>query len=569
VIQWNERGFGFIQFADGRRAYVHNTQCGGHLQEGEVVTALVVQDAQNPGKWAAEAVERESAPEAIQTIQTASRVSASRPQVWAAPVPPQPQAVPEAYAEAGLDERQEGFVSSWNERGFGFIQCNDGRRAYVHNSACGGERLVEGEMVSAVLVEDAKNPGKWAAQALQRGPAGEDGVVGEWREEHGYGFLTMEDGRRAYIHRSAFGGTGGLVVGSRLRVRTGPDPRNPGKWSVSEVLGGVAASPAAAKAPVATSQRMPIGLPPSTPLAPVAPMAPAAKVHHPRSAPAVVMEEGIVAEWREEHGYGFMQMDDGRKAYVHRSAFGGAGSLSEGSRYQVVTKPDARNPGKWCVASVHAELPAQSQARWGAKAHAPMQQMQPMQPMQPVGEEGVVGEWLEESGYGFMHMDDGRRAYVHRSALGAGGSLVVGSRLRVALGPDARNPGKWCVSEVLAEVQPGQQAPAPLPGRPEPLGSPGAGSEVGLVTDWNDAGGYGFLQLQNGRRAYIHRSVLGAGGSLIVGMRLSVVVQPDQRNPGKWSVAEVSGDGLSFGGPGGSFGESAGLERTAKRQRLV
>merc|ERR1712083_93872 len=64
------------------------------------------------------------------------------------------------------------------------------------------------------------------------------GVVASWSEDGGYGFLNMEDGRRAYIHRSMFGGTGSLAVGTSLLVSTRPDSRNPGKICVDEVLAG-------------------------------------------------------------------------------------------------------------------------------------------------------------------------------------------------------------------------------------------------------------------------------------------------------------------------------------------
>merc|ERR1712113_1008275 len=46
----------------------------------------------------------------------------------------------------------------------------------------------------------------------------------------------MNDGRRAYIHRSAFGGSGSLSIGMRLRVTIQEDTRNPGKWSVGKVV---------------------------------------------------------------------------------------------------------------------------------------------------------------------------------------------------------------------------------------------------------------------------------------------------------------------------------------------
>merc|ERR1719210_1934046 len=82
----------------------------------------------------------------------------------------------------------------------------------------------------------------------------------------------------------------------------------------------------------------------------------------------------------------------------------------------------------------------------GAQAeHFPDQQQ-----AEQVSEEGVVTEWKEDGGYGFLTMDDGRRAYVHRRVLWSDrASLVIGARMRVTIGPDLRDPGKWCVESVL------------------------------------------------------------------------------------------------------------------------
>merc|ERR1711933_443937 len=76
----------------------------------------------------------------------------------------------------------------------------------------------------------------------------------------------------------------------------------------------------------------------------------------------------------------------------------------------------------------------------------------------------------------------------------------------------------------------------------------GEEEEWGSVSDWREEGGYGFLNLDSGRRAYIHRSALGGTGSLTVGMKLQVTVVPDTRNPGKICVGKVvsSEDGLDF-----------------------
>ena len=45
----------------------------------------------------------------------------------------------------------------------------------MHHSQFGGGNLIKGEPVSAIIVEDAQHPGKWAAQKLERGVLEEKG----------------------------------------------------------------------------------------------------------------------------------------------------------------------------------------------------------------------------------------------------------------------------------------------------------------------------------------------------------------------------------------------------------
>merc|ERR1719401_2213867 len=68
----------------------------------------------------------------------------------------------------GPDGRIDGIVQEWSERGYGFIEFSDGRRAYVHNSHTGGVHLEQGQKVSAIPAEDEKNPGKWCARDVRQ-----------------------------------------------------------------------------------------------------------------------------------------------------------------------------------------------------------------------------------------------------------------------------------------------------------------------------------------------------------------------------------------------------------------
>eukprot|EP00927_Polykrikos_kofoidii_P079004 TRINITY_DN757_c0_g1_i1.p1 TRINITY_DN757_c0_g1~~TRINITY_DN757_c0_g1_i1.p1 ORF type:complete len:669 (+),score=97.62 TRINITY_DN757_c0_g1_i1:85-2007(+) len=430
VQEWNERGYGFIGFADGRRAYVHNSQCGGaHLTKGETVSAIVSEDQKNPGKLQATAVQRQT------STQSPNCVPASVAFAPSSAKPAPTVATPEG-------ERLEGVVSEWNERGFGFIMFPDSRRAYVHNTQCGGEHLIVGEAVSAIVTPDTKNPGKLMAMAVQRGPAGEDGVVQEWKVDGGYGFLLMDDKRRVYVHRTNLGGVGDLFVGQRLRVTTKPDPRNPGKWCVNDIKGEIAEDPSDVAQAASGANGDATG----------------------------GEADGTVSEWKEG-GYGFLAMDDGRRVYVHRSRFGGTGSLAVGQRLRVTTQLDPRNPGKWCVDQVLGEL-VDASAESGESApipdSAPTVDHQSNTAsgacveQQPGGEaqEGTVSDWKNDGGYGFLNLDDGKRVYVHRSCFGGAGSLVVGSRVQVTIKNDPRNPGKWSVDQVIAGDVVTEESPA-------------------------------------------------------------------------------------------------------------
>lgn len=449
VTEWSDRGFGFITFTDNRRAYVHNSACGGeHLVEGQQVSAVVIEDAKNTGKWAA-----------INVL----KVGETPPELWTEPVPSSsapPPASPQAVSQilqalaATTGTRVEGVVTDWHERGFGFITLTDSRRAYVHNSQCAGQHLQQGERVTCVVVQDPMNPGKWAAQHVERTLAGEEVTVTDWREDSGHGFVMTDDRRRAYIHRSSFGGIGQLVVGSRLRVTLKADPRTAGKWSVEEVLAGEALLTLAEQQLTSTEsfgaldtahaaelhaehQRevlhhqdlyrdtQPQVLPERDLVSTIVSQtqaAMAASAAAVSAVPSIPSATGVVTEWNPR-GFGFVMMEDGRRAYVHNSQCGGE-HLLQGEVVTAILVPDAKEPGKWAAHQVKRDLSSLS------------------------AEDGVVVDWREEGGYGFLQLEDGRRAYVHRSSFGGAGSLPVGARLRVIVGPDVRNPGKWSVAEV-------------------------------------------------------------------------------------------------------------------------
>lgn len=181
--------------------------------------------------------------------------------------------------------------------------------------------------------------------------------------------------------------------------------------------------------------------------------------------------------------------------------------------------------------------------------------------------ENAEVEWWETRGFGFVRTQGGTRAYVHNSAFG-GGDLFLGERVKCSVNPDPRDPTKfkapivvrhkpplkpgeqeraegWLQHQVSSTALPGSVYGAGLPGSTERMGAElqqGQGEwAAGTVAEWNDGRGFGFVSLEDGRRAYVHHSVFG-GGSLTAGHACHVVLLPDRVNVGKWMVAAIQGD---------------------------
>merc|ERR1719188_1874346 len=215
------------------------------------------------------------------------------------------------------------------------------------------------------------------------GPEWQEGVVDEW-SNRGFGFVKLKgDGKRAYVHVSALRpAREELQIGETVSVITAPDDQNPGKLKVVQLKSG-----------------------------------------------APMVEQGVVEQWRKESGFGFLNMEDGRRVYIHASVFRDHGirDLEVGARLKVATKPDERNPGKWCVAEI--------KSGFGGFGEDTSSQMFA----------ATVTEW-DQRGFGFAVAgagDSERRVYIHHSSFGSG-DLQVGERVSVTIGQDQRNPTKHC-----------------------------------------------------------------------------------------------------------------------------
>jgi len=449
VASWNAKGFGFVDLLDGRRAYVHASQFDGkNLLEGEEISCIVVEDQQNPGKWAAMEVQR-----TFTEIMEATAAAYSAPEYTAA-------AYSSPSPTSSSEERYEGTVAEWNERGFGFIALNDARRVYMHSSAFGGGNMVAGITVNCTLKEDPRNPGKLSAINVQLGKirampqaeawhppprmeltknaghSGErqmwaparsvadsgslrvEGRVSEWYER-GYGFIDLEDQRRAYVHVSGCL-DGDLSPGEVVSCVLEQDAKDSSRWAAKQVRKGA------------------LGV------------------------------DVVVSSWNEKGGFGFVTLDDGSRAYIHVSSMNGRRELEVGQRLRVITKPDDRNPGKVCVAGIKSDFsvppessdggldPTASASTGGGEIGEIEDSGEDIRP--PLT--GNVIDW-NPKGFGFVSLGDGRKAYVHHTVFG-GGELIIGEPVTFKVAPDRRNPGKLMITELSRDLDPDAQDPDAL-----------------------------------------------------------------------------------------------------------
>merc|ERR1712183_59388 len=97
------------------------------------------------------------------------------------------------------------------------------------------------------------------------------------------------------------------------------------------------------------------------------------------------------------------------------------------------------NPGKWCIGQIDADG-GTAETQYAEAYAATQYSTDPTEASTGDWKDGTVSDWNEDRGFGFMSMDDGKRAYIHRNNFGGTGSLMVGMRMRVSVKADPRNP---------------------------------------------------------------------------------------------------------------------------------
>jgi len=259
------------------------------------------------------------------------------------------------------------------------------------------------------------------------------GIVKAWMEDRGMGFITpASGGPDVFVHRSDLLGVQSLVEGATVSYESSWDAQKNKALAKSVTLG----PPNVAGIP-------PQGLPPQS----EAQASWALQVQG-----GSEWKTGTVKAWIEERGMGFISPGDGGPdVFVHRSVLQDGLQSLEGITSVTFTPGWDPQKGKPIAAAVWAAAApaAPAQVAWTAapaagawappQSHTPVvvapprqQQAYPQAP--PPGQQGeqtgVVKDWKNERGMGFIGPDNGGPdLFVHRSKLLDGEVLVVGSRV--------------------------------------------------------------------------------------------------------------------------------------------
>lgn len=165
-------------------------------------------------------------------------------------------------------------------------------------------------------------------------------------------------------------------------------------------------------------------------------------------------------------------------------------------------------------------------------------------------QEGTLRDWDDDKGFGFVQVGEGRsRVFAHiRDFEGEGRRPVNGDRLSFEPGQDPQGRPRATRIRFRQEAQavPGASlwagtamaAPAGASAEPARV-QPAHGRIVGVVTEWNDERGFGFVSpVTGGERHFLHIKAMQPGQRRPArGNRVTCRVVRDDK--GKWSAEDV------------------------------
>lgn len=341
-----------VMLEDGRRAYVHNSQCGlqqgEQMLQGEPVMCDVVPDPRTAGKWQAQAVQRlnNASPTRLNAVQAITNFSQASP------------------APGGSGPRMQGTVAEWNERGFGFLMMEDGTRAFIHANQCGGEHLQQGELVAAEIIPDPRTPGKFQAQNVQRSGAQPwSEAPATWTPEGNGSNGALAAELQHYKQQLAV---------AQGRIRNLEDELQHYRAMSNSAPQAVSMVAPPQKAMILDGnvcrdfQR---GLCTRGDICRFSHNAPIFNANEGQPSPAQPMEmtgppraiqaAGTVTEWNHAKGFGWITFEDGTFAYCHKSNCN-MENLEKGEVIHANICPSPRNPGKFEAQQVTRAFGAQA-----------------------------------------------------------------------------------------------------------------------------------------------------------------------------------------------------------------